>query len=599
MLQFKTLQTKMLVSFILLVLIPVIGLGSFSYYIATRFLEKQTMQNQVQIIRLIADNIKHMLDDATDLSSFIVGNETIQSMLSQTAPSYIGDPQKTIFNYLSNLKQAKKYISFIVLYGENDFIFKDFSEFFRQVVPYEEFKESPLYMATAARNGQSHLDYSGSSLFIYAHNYNDIVLGRRILSLYDADKKLGMFFLGINRDAIRDAIQDVQISRTTNLLLFDDNYRLVASKLDDKEMSKHFKDNVNGIKKLLQPNQTWIYEIGNKKYLAANTSIEIYRWHIVSLTPMEDIQKPYSIVLSSTIILSFSLLLVAIVMSILLSKGITLPIKKLLRSMNNFKRGDFNQKVPVESKDEIGLLTQKYNEMVSQLNELIQKVYISQTNQKMIELKTLQAQIEPHFLYNTLDYIFFSSKINGDNQTAKVVQSLSELFRLSLNKGEDYYKIENEMNQIKAYINIQHARFPSRFTPIFHIDSTIGHFITLKLLLQPIVENAILHAFEPPTDRQGVLLIRSYVQESDIVWIVQDNGNGMNPDQVEQLLYIPVRSKGGYGLRNVNERLQMMFGPEYALQINSTPDIGTTVIVRIPIIENETEWGKLYESHGH
>ncbi|NOU62637.1 HAMP domain-containing protein [Paenibacillus sp. LMG 31461] len=599
MLQFKTLQTKMLVSFILLVLIPVIGLGSFSYYIATRFLEKQTMQNQVQIIRLIADNIKHMLDDATDLSSFIVGNETIQSMLSQTAPSYIGDPQKTIFNYLSNLKQAKKYISFIVLYGENDFMFKDFSEFFRQVVPYEEFKESPLYMATAARNGQSHLDYSGSPLFIYAHNYNDIVLGRRILSLYDADKKLGMFFLGINRDAIRDAIQDVQISRTTNLLLFDDNYRLVASKLDDKEMSKHFKDNVNGIKNLLQPNQTWIYEIGNKKYLAANTSIELYRWHIVSLTPMDDIQKQYSIVLSSTIILSFSLLLVAIVMSILLSKGITLPIKKLLRSMNNFKRGDFNQKVPVESKDEIGLLTQKYNEMVAQLNELIQKVYISQTNQKMIELKTLQAQIEPHFLYNTLDYIFFSSKINGDNQTAKVVQSLSELFRLSLNKGEDYYKLENEMNQIKAYINIQHARFPSRFTPIYHIDSTIGHFITLKLLLQPIVENAILHAFEPPTDRQGVLLIGSYVQERDVVWIVQDNGNGMNPDQVEQLLYIPVRSKGGYGLRNVNERLQMMFGPEYALQINSIPEIGTTVIVRIPIIENETQWGKLYESHGH
>ncbi|RTE10265.1 sensor histidine kinase [Paenibacillus whitsoniae] len=599
MFQFQTLQTKMLVSFILLVLIPVIGLGSFSYSIATRSLEKQTMQNQVQIIRLIADNVKHMLDDATDLSSFIVGNETIQSLLSEVSPPSAGDPQKTIFNYLSNLKIAKKYISLIILYGENDFIFKDFSGFYRQVVPYEEFKDSPLYMATAALDGQPHLDYSGSSLFIYAHNYNDIVLGRRIVSLYDADKKLGMFFLGMNRDAIREAIQDVQISRTTNLLLFDDNYHLVASKLDDKEMSKHFKDNVNGIKQLLQPNQTWMYEIENKKYLAANTSIEAYGWHIVSLTPMEDIQKQYGIVLSSTIILSFSLLLVAIVMSILLSKGITLPIKKLLRSMNNFKRGDFNQKVPVESKDEIGLLTQKYNEMVAQLNELIQKVYISQTNQKMIELRTLQAQIEPHFLYNTLDYIFFSSKINGDNHTAKVVQSLSELFRLSLNKGEDYYKLENEINQIKAYISIQHARFPSRFTPIWDIDAAIGHFITMKLLLQPIVENAILHAFEPEMERQGVLLLRSYVQGNDIVCIVQDNGKGMDPDQVKQLLYIPVRSKGGYGLRNVNERLQMMFGPAYALQINSTPDVGTTVIVRIPMIENEAQWGKLYESHGH
>lgn len=599
MLSFTKLQTKMLVSFLTLVLIPVIAIGTFSYLIATRFLEKQTTQNQAQTVRLTAGNIKGMLDDATDLSSYIVQNETIQTLLSQPSPSGGADPQKTIYNVLNNLKQAKTYISFLIMYGENDLLFRDFSQYYRQVVPYGEFKESPLYVATAARSGEPHWDYSGAPLFIFGQNYDDIILNRQIVSMYDTDKKLGMFFLGVKRDAMKSLIQDVQINQTTNLLLFDDNYHLIASKFDDIAVSNRLKDNVGEIKRLQRTDETFEYAIGKKTYLAASSFIEPYGWTVVSLTPMEDIRRQHGIMLGMTVALSLSLILIAVALSVVLSRGITSPIKRLLKSMNSFKLGQPHPELAVRSRDEIGHLTQKYNEMVHDLNDLIEKVYISQTNQRMIELRTLQAQIEPHFLYNTLDYIFFNAKINGDDRTAQVVHSLSELFRLSLNKGEDFYKLENEIKQIQAYVNIQHARFPNRFVPLFDIDPAIGGYYTMKLLLQPIVENAILHAFEPSAYRQGLLSIRGHITDDAIVWTVQDNGCGMSAEQVELLLHIPARSKGGYGLRNVNERLQMMFGPAFALQIASSPGAGTIVTVRIPIIEDEEQWRRLYENHGH
>jgi len=238
----------------------------------------------------------------------------------------------------------------------------------------------------------------------------------------------------------------------------------------------------------------------------------------------------------------------------------------------------------------------------------------------MIELKTLQTQIEPHFLYNTLDYIFLNSKMNGDEKTAKVTQSLTELFRLSLNKGKDYYTIRQEIGQVKAYIHIQHARFPNRFVPRYEIDPDILPFYTMKLLLQPLAENAILHAFNTKRERPGTLTITGRKLDGDRVeFIVEDDGCGMEAELANSLLSgdggglgefggsrgggdsgspTGKSSGSGYGIRNVNERLTMLFGAEYALRIESEPGRGTKIRLAIPLISDDNEWRLLYENHG-
>ncbi|WP_165452628.1 cache domain-containing sensor histidine kinase [Paenibacillus thalictri] len=594
------MHNKIFVYFFIMILIPVISLGTFSYLMATNFLQTQTENNQTQISRLIGKNIGMMLSDAQDISDFIGNNETIQSILSEPAPKQTSYSDSNLYNFLANLKRAKTYITFIILYGENGYMYRDFVNFYRQVIPYSDFKNSTTYMATAAKDGKPHWEFYTSPLFTYPHSYNEMLLGRRIVNIYEPDQKLGALYLGFNREAIDESIKQVSIGKSTNILLFDDNYNLVSMGQENRELRTEMAENLELKKSLLQLKNTATFKLMNVNYLTTTSSIDTFGWTVVILTPMEEITKQHALFLKITIVLSLSLLIVITVISALLSRGITQPVKTLLRSMHNFKRGDFNQQVTVQSRDEIGMLGHKYNEMVSELNDLIHKVYVSQTNQKMIELRNLQSQIEPHFLYNTLDFIFLNSKINGDNQTAEVVYSLSQLFRLSLNKGQDYYTVGDELKQIKAYIRIQHARFPNRFTPELDMDDAIEPYLTLKLVLQPIVENAILHAFNKQSpDKPGVLRICGKLEHDHIHFLIEDNGCGMPPDQVERLLEVPKQSRGGYGVRNVNERLQMLFGRRYALVIHSHIGQGTAISLRIPLIHSEEQWRELYESDGH
>jgi len=596
---FQKLQTKIFLYFILVVLIPLLSLGIFSYFNSTKLLEKQVLTQQNQTIGLIESNIKLMLDDVQDISSYIMNNETFQNLLNQPKPDEYNRAQQTMLSYLSNLKVAKNYISFIIVYGENGFLYRDFNDFYREVIPYQQLMETPTYIVTAAKAGEANWMFSSDPLFPYLQQYNEIMIGRRITNIYDADQKLGMLFMGIRRDALLNSIQDIEISESTQLLLIDDNYNLVASNQKSRDIEYYRNGDLEFKKRLIDPDADPVIRVNDRDYYVSTAQVEPYEWSVVSLTPLQEIRLQHQVLLRFTLIASASLLLIVGLLSVFLSRNVTSPIQKLLRSMNNFKRGDFNQKVPVESKDEVGMLTQKYNQMVAELNELIQKVYISQTNQKMIELKTLQAQIEPHFLYNTLDYIFLNSKINGDNDTAEVVKSLSQLFRLSLNRGNDYYKLENEINQIKAYVNIQQARFPHRFKVEYDIEPAVEPYLTSKLLLQPIVENAILHSFDTKRGGEGVLRISGAIRDEGIVFTVEDNGKGMEERQVAALLEVSPASSGGYGIKNVNERLTMLFGEEYRLRITSRIGEGTTVTIRLPMIHNEEEWVSLYESHSH
>lgn len=594
--KFKRFQNKLFLYFLLLVLIPLVALGLSSYFISTRSLEQQTIQLQSQTINLIGNNIKLMLDDATDLTSYMINNENLQQMLLRPSAQPLNSGQSLTLGYLEKLKFAKKYITFLLIYGEKGFVYRDFSEYFRQVTPYEDLLETPLYIATAAKDETAHWTFSSAPLFIYGHSYNEIMVGRRISNMYDSDQKLGMLFMGVNRDSFVDLIKDVEIIKSTNIFIFDNNYNLVSSKYDDNLLSARLQDDLKLKERIFSSNFNDILAIHGKKYFVSSALIQPYSWNVVSFTPMDITRKQHEAVLRFTLYLSLALLIIVAVISAAIANSVTSPLKKLLQSMNSFKRGDFHQKVEVSSQDEIGLLTQKYNEMVYEINELVQKQFISQTNQKMIELKTLQTQIEPHFLYNTLDFIFLNSKMNDDEQTARVVQALSQLFRLSLNKGHDAYTVGDEVKQIQAYINIQHARFPNRFTPEIDIDPRIEPCITMKLLLQPIVENAILHGFR----EAGLLRVTGrFLDPNRIVLTVEDNGKGMEPEQVAGLMEIPLTGSGGYGIRNVNERLQMMFGKEYALAIDSRPGEGTRVTMRIPVITTIEQWRSLYENHGN
>ena len=229
--------------------------------------------------------------------------------------------------------------------------------------------------------------------------------------------------------------------------------------------------------------------------------------------------------------------------------------------------------------------------MVKQLRQLTDDIVKEQEEKRKSELDALQSQINPHFLYNTLDSIMWMIEAEKYEDAISMVQALSRLFRISLSKGKNIITIGEELQHAKNYLDIQKYRYKNKFTSYFEIEEGIEKYKTIKLIIQPLIENAIYYGMEY-MDGDGEIYVRAYTKDSDLFIEVEDNGLGMQKEQVENILTdgTRIRSKGsGIGIRNVHQRIQLYFGTEYGLEILSEPDEGTTVRIHLPKTENVEE----------
>ena len=199
------------------------------------------------------------------------------------------------------------------------------------------------------------------------------------------------------------------------------------------------------------------------------------------------------------------------------------------------------------------------------------------------ELRALQTQINPHFLYNTLDSIAWMCEQGRNADAVKMVHALARLFRISISQGHELIPVAREIEHAESYLQIQKYRYKNQFTYAFDVDPECLDFLCNKITLQPIIENAINHGLKLLVD-EGRIDVRVYRDGEDIVFCVQDNGVGMTPEQVESILRRDPGNHTGIGIKNVNDRLQIYFGRQYGLHITSEPDVGTTVEIRMPQI---------------
>ena len=227
--------------------------------------------------------------------------------------------------------------------------------------------------------------------------------------------------------------------------------------------------------------------------------------------------------------------------------------------------------------DELYKLEEKYDEMITHIFELIQKNREDAEIQRQLELEALQMQINPHFLYNTLDAVTWMARLKKEPEIEKLAVNLAKFFRLSLHKGDKFITVGEELELTAHYLEIDKIRFPDRVTVKFETDESLVNYMTLKLILQPIVENAVKYAFE---DQKGCLTIRTRLSDGDIVFEVEDNGVGF--DVESGMVSHKKRSElGGFGLKNVNERIKLEYGEKYGLEVFSQKGKGTKVTIRI------------------
>ena len=310
-------------------------------------------------------------------------------------------------------------------------------------------------------------------------------------------------------------------------------------------------------------------------------------WKLIGVAPRQTVSlNSLKTQLLVVFVVAFILFLMSLVNSYISSR-ITTPIRKLELSVNEIEKGNLNAKVDAEGSYEIRHLGQSVQNMAKQIQVLMADIVSEHEKKRKQEFDTLQSQINPHFLYNTLDIIVWMIENEKPDQAVKAVTALARFFRISLSRGKSIITVKDELEHVRNYLMIQHMRFKNRFSYTIEAEDEVLELASLKLMLQPLVENAIYHGMEF-MDGDGEIFISAWKEGEDLYLKVSDNGLGMTEEQVARLFSDTPHtgsSRGsGIGVKNVNERIRLYFGSEYGLSIESEPDEGTVVTIHLPAV---------------
>ncbi|MDT3417266.1 MULTISPECIES: sensor histidine kinase [Brevibacillus] len=334
---------------------------------------------------------------------------------------------------------------------------------------------------------------------------------------------------------------------------------------------------------------SYVDESDGERRLVTIKTLDDIGWKIVGVSYMDEIATTKKEI--SGFIFWLLVVVIAVVVFVLtyISAAISRPIRNLERSMQQVEKGDFTVNLAVRGSHEVEQLSRRFNHMVIRIRQLMDQIIREQEAKRKSELEVLQAQINPHFLYNTLNSVVRMVGIGKNEDVITTITALSKLFRISLSKGKNIITVQEELEHVRNYLVIQKMRYKNKFTYEITAQDEVLPCKTLKLLLQPIVENAIYHGIEPLAD-QGRITVSAERSDGDILFRVRDNGLGIPPHVLEQIGSGQIKSKdgSGVGIKNVHERIRLFFGEAYGLSIESDEETGTTVTIRIPMITEET-----------
>lgn len=429
-------------------------------------------------------------------------------------------------------------------------------------------------------------------LGVYEHSLIDEVedspvfaFGRQIYDLNE-HKPIGIVLYETNPQPVLDALDNLKLGAHSQVYLMSQDGRFVSSATDPSPVVENLPS--------LQGDKDVIVQQERDRLIVAS-KLSFSGWWVMSITPDKDLNVELTEMKRYLLIVISILIIVSTLIASIVSQTISSPLKKVIREMKQVEIGNFRGVVNVSSYQEINILVASFNRMVRRIEELIERVKLSSVSEKNAELHALQSQVNPHFLYNTLDMIYWMLDEEGNEQLGELVLSLSSMFRYS-SQWEDGAEVtlEEEMEQIGHYLKIISIRLEGRLHIVAEVDERWLNIRVPKMTVQPVIENAVKHGLES-LNRQGILKVYTREEGNVLKLFVEDNGNGMSAEQLERLQDSlngdspKEGGKGGIGLQNLHRRLQYMFGDIYGLKIQSLPGEGTQVAIMLPIrVEGDT-----------
>ncbi|MGE5606413.1 MAG: sensor histidine kinase, partial [Bacteroidota bacterium] len=359
---------------------------------------------------------------------------------------------------------------------------------------------------------------------------------------------------------------------------YESDYRLIFKNLD-------FKNRIKGESNYFR------YQVNGRKVLVNFTTLRVNGWKLVTITPEKQLLGDIEHIKWMTLIVGMLLIGVTSGLSVLVSKSITSPLYQLQLVMKRVRNREITARFEPRYDDEIGELGRNFNLMLDEIDLLITRLHEEQeklkTEQKLkqaAELKVLQSQINPHFLYNTLDSIYWKSMLGGNEQVAKMIVSLAKFSRFGLSKGQGEVTIDQELQHVENYLYLQKSIYEGKFDYCFEVDPEVKGGRILKFILQPLAENSILHGFND-LKKGGKIIVRAVIENGQICIEVIDNGKGFDVSEIQKSLVVDDGIDGsGYALSNINQRLKLRYGNECLLELSSIPYQETVVRINVPFI---------------
>lgn len=406
------------------------------------------------------------------------------------------------------------------------------------------------------------------------------------------DDIIGLLRLDIRKDSIIDILNSANPTDDSLTYLVNSEGIIVASS-SEEIMEKYRHDAVNLIQNedgTLQEAQISEVSINNERVYFLKKLILGTDWVMVTIIPysafLAEIQRLGEIIILLVLIIGT----VVYMLAYGIARSVTTRLDLLISKMRDIQKGKTDIVIENNDRDEIGVLFNDFNFMVQRLSALIEEQYKMGQELKSAELKALQSQINPHFLYNTLDMINWMSQKNLIAEINSVVNALANFYKLTLNRGKDIVTIREELMHLSYYVQIQNFRFRNAITIKIDVEEEIMDYLIPKITLQPIVENSIQHGILKKKDKKGTIIVEGRLEKSkgSVLLSVKDDGVGIPDDRLANIMAGEILDSEGshYGLRNINQRIELLYGKEYGLIFESIPGIGTTVDVHLPALRS-------------
>lgn len=583
-----SMRKRMILSFAIPIITLQIIMFCISYPLAIKRYREQLRYSSEQSMNQAVSFLESYMKNMAYLAEMVENSWEIQEILSsdefdgeepyddQYYDFYRLNKQFGAYEFMNSMYRFQLYIPDTLIYSSNEYYFSPDSTL--------EKRDDYPKMIENLNRGKDYFSVGFERKSLANQDKEEMLtLYHRIGSQIKVMENIGICSISISADRFREVMENANITENSLVYLLDSGGEKVVSS-----------DPVHYVEldqeKLPQNGQELLFDgvnIGGEKYYVNRYDVGPGGWQMVALIPIREYDGMYQGMAAQLVFLSIIVVIAVAAASYALSGYYVGRLTKLRGEMQRLQGGNLNVQLPLnQQEDEIEEVYRNFNFMVDEVRRLMQEQYQLGKNVKVAELRALQAQINPHFLYNTLDLINWIAMDYGAGDIENIAWNLARYYRLSLNHGKSVISIEEEIEHTQVYVNIENYHFDNAISMCCRIPEELKKLACLNIILQPFVENAIVHGIaENSSISRCAIQISAERDGDDILFRIQDDGPGMTKQQMEDAVSMDMRLlEKGYGIKNINFRIKLCFGEKYGVRYESVLGDGTTAYIRIPVM---------------